>query len=145
MIKLSKQQIKDIADELDMNNKCYYHFPTGKVVTYFDDDEGVLDEETSEEIEQIKADIEEHEENYFEFTKMSSRDSFSTMVDFIDFVSNKYLAEQLTDALSQSKPFRRFKQIVENSMYRDTWFRFRDERSVAWVERKIKDFNEQVN
>jgi virginiamycin A acetyltransferase len=142
-IKLTREQIKEFFEELDMGNKCYYHFPTGTIVSYFDDIEGVMDDETAEEVEKIEADIEENGDDYFEFQKMTSRESFSIMEDFIETISDKRLADRLAHAISKSKPFRHFKDIVDDSSYRDKWFRFRDERGIDWIEQQISDYNEQ--
>ena len=112
MIELSRQQIKDIADDLDMGQQCYYHIPTGKVVTIIDIDDGAFDDDTMEELEKEKEDIFENRSDYFEFEKMPSHLSFSNMEDFIETITDKRLIYKLINALNNRQPFRHFKDII---------------------------------
>ena len=141
MIKLSRQQIKDIADDLDMGQQCYYHIPTGKVVTIIDVDDGAFDDDTMEELEKEKEDIFENRSDYFEFEKMPSHLSFSNMEDFIETVTDKRLVYKLINALNNRKPFRHFKDIILDSDYRDKWFKFNDNCNAEWIENQIYRYN----
>lgn len=143
MIKLTKDQIKSIAEDLEMSHQCFYHLPTGKVVSILEIDDGAFDDEIMEELEREQADIEENREDYLEFEKMPPHESFIIMEDFIDLVSDTRLADRLAHAIRKSKPFRHFKDIVDDSIYREKWFRFRDERAIAWINQQIDDFNER--
>ena len=141
MIKLSRQQIKDIADDLDMGQQCYYHIPTGKVVTIIDVEDGAFDDDTMEELEKEKEDIFENRSDYFEFEKMPSHLSFSNMEDFIETITDKRLIYKLINALNNRQPFRHFKDIILDSDYKEKWFKFNDNCNIEWIENQIYRYN----
>lgn len=137
---LSKKQIHDIAGDLDMGMRCFYHKKTYKIHTILDFDkfpDG--DEELWEE------DINYIDENFMdmiEFKAMTSRDSFEVMEDFVESIDDKNLQKRLINALSRRKPFQNFKIIIENNWdYRKQWFDFKNQRNFEWVENQVKNLN----
>ena len=59
---------------------------------------------------------------------IESRDGFTLMEDFIETVADSKVRERLDDALGKSKPFRRFKDTLEDyPAVREAWFRFEHE------------------
>lgn len=140
MIKISKEKIKEIAEELDCGMKCYYNNKTKEIKTIIDFDSHYgADEELWEDV--IK-ELEENRTDYVEIERMSSRESFLVMVDFTDLVDNSALREKLINSLNRSKPFRNFKWIIDNSGdYRQKWFEFKNQKYIEWVEKKISELN----
>ncbi len=145
-INLTKKQIKDVGEELSMSAKCFYHFPTGEIKVFYPNDAGNFgdsygeDDESDSEYEDIFAN-----DDYFEFESMESRESFQMMEDFIETVSDARLVNQLVRALNQRKPFRHFRDTVDNSTYRQKWFDFRDQSLTAWVEKQIHRYNQYAS
>lgn len=140
MIKLTDQQIKEIAENLDGGMKCYYNEQTGeiKILLDFDNFDGADEELWEEEIKEI----DEHWGDLVEFEKISSRESFQLMVDFAESVDNPRLQERLFIALNRSKPFRNFKWQIDNSgEYRQRWFKYKDQRYIEWVKEQLNDHN----
>ena len=133
---LTEQQIKEIAENLDMGMRCFYHLKSGEIksVFYFDDDyEDLIDEYNA---------IEENINDYFEFEKLSSRDYFTIMADFTDTFDNKELQNELVKALNKPKPFSNFKWQIDNSgEYRQKWFDYKEMRYIEWVKEQIEHFN----
>ncbi len=140
MIKLTDQQIKEIADNLDGGMKCFYNKRTGeiKLLLDFDNWDGADEELWEEEIKEI----DEHWGDLIEFEKMPSREAFQLLVDFAESVDNSGLQDRLFNALNRSKPFRNFKWQIDNSgEYRQRWFEFKDLRYIEWVKEQLDDHN----
>ena len=137
-INLNKSQIKEIAEDMSMGAKCFYHFPTGEIKIIYPNEDGDYDDGDEESgIIEILSDF----DNYFQFEQMISRDSFQIMEDFIETVADKRLANSLVYALNQRKPFRHFKDVVDNSTYRQNWFTFEAENRMDWIEKQINRQN----
>jgi hypothetical protein len=45
---------------------------------------------------------------------------------------------KLFQALNKNKPFRKFKFLIENSVYRQEWFTFKALKIQEWVEEQIE-------
>jgi len=140
MIKLTEQEIKEIASNLDCGMKCFYNKRTGEIKSILNFDSWIgADEEPWEE------DLKELDENwsdYIEFENFISRDSFELMVDFAESVDNVNLRERLINSLNKSKPFRNFKWQIDNSGdYRQKWFDFKNNRYIEWVKYQLEQFN----
>ncbi len=135
-MKLSKQQIIKIADELDCGMKCYFNIKTGKIMSLIDSDDWFDDEENpwSEDLQEI----EKNKKDYFEFEKMASRESFIVMADFTETIDDLAFQEKLIQSLNKSKPFRNFKWLIDNSNYRQEWFDFKKSRYIEFVKKQAK-------
>lgn len=137
MIKLSKEQINSIAQELDMGMDCYVHKITGEFKSIpsnldeFDDNFELWKEEFKE--------VEENRGQYIWIEKMDSFDSFKVMRRFLGKVANPNLRQKLMIAISQNKPFRRFRDILDyNGDVLQDWYDFKQEE----LERYVKGFLE---
>ena len=139
-MKLTKQQIIDIADNLDCGIKSYIHLKTGKIINIIDIESW---EDAAEDFEEEdRNEIEENSDDYFEFEKMSSHTSFTIMEDFIQTIDNTSLQEKLVQVLQRPKPFGNFKWEIDNSgKYRQQWFDYKKERFIGYVEGLIEGFN----
>jgi len=138
---LTDVQIKEIAEYLEAGMKCYYNRLTGEIKTIIDFDSWIdADEELWKE---DLNEIDEHFGDYFVFDNMTSNDSFKMMADFVDFVVDSSIQTKLINALNKSKPFRNFKQTIDNSgEYRQQWFDFKRSRYLEWVKDQIETENE---
>jgi hypothetical protein len=137
---LTDKQIKEIADGLEAGMKCYYNRLTGNIKTIIDFDSwiGADDELWEDDLNEI----DEHFCDYFVFENMYSHDSFNLMVDFVDLVSDSRIQTKLINALNQSKPFRNFKNVIDNSgECRQQWFDFKRSRYIEWVQDQIDTEN----
>jgi hypothetical protein len=114
MLELTHGQKKDLAELLASGMKCYVHKKTNEVV-YFPDElraGGLVDEELW--IDNITK-VEEAYEEYVRVEAMSTRESFTMTERFVEAVKEAPLHGRLIKALSRPKPFRNFKDVVENS------------------------------
>ncbi|VAX18880.1 hypothetical protein MNBD_IGNAVI01-754 [hydrothermal vent metagenome] len=139
-MKLSDEQIKSIAEELECGMKVYVHIETKEMKTILDfNDNFYMDEE--EWAEEIK-EIEENYDKYVQFEKMDSRESFRVMDEFIETVKDEKLKMKLELGLSLSKPFRNFKDIIDSAgEYREKWFEFKSMKYVEYVKEQLAFLN----
>jgi len=140
MIKLTKDQIKEVAEQLDCGFKCYVNKENGTVHSVLNfDNWGGGDEEPWADV--IK-ELEENWDKYIEVDGMESRDSFKVMADFAENVDSVDLRETLIKALNKKQPFQNFKWVIDNSgPYRQKWFDFKNQRYIEWVEDQLESFN----
>ena len=140
MLTISKEKIKEIAEDLDCGMKCYYNKKTKEITTILDFESHIgADEEPWED---VINEVEENWDDLVEFEMMDSRESFRVMADFAEEVDKSALREKLIDALNRSKPFGNFKWIIDNSAdYRQNWFDFKNQKYIEWVETRISDLN----
>lgn len=141
-INLSKEKIKEISEDLSMNAKCYYSYGTGEIKVFYPNEYGDYGDDEYDEGSSEYEEVFGNSDEYFEFELMTSRDSFQIMEDFVETVSDRYFANKLVSALNRSKPFRHFKDVVDNSRYRQDWFNHRNECLIAWVEKQINRHNQ---
>ncbi len=135
-MQLSKEVIEDVAGWLDMGMICYVHKESHKVL-YMPDP---MDSFETEGFEDVEEEIEKNGENYMEFEKMCSSDSFSVMEDFIDEVENPETKKRLQYALDNRKPFRNFRNVIDQiDNLREQWFKFKTEQYEKWVRFQIEE------
>ncbi len=136
-MRLSKQTIKLIAQDLGGGLTCYVNKETGAYKAIIDPDENYGDMEAWEEDLQ---EIEDNNDKYLLIEKMSSRDSFRVMEEFAEMIPNQEIKKRLYYALNRSKPFRHFKYEVDyNEEIRQQWFKFKERKYEDWV-RKYLEF-----
>ena len=142
-MELTEEQIKSIAEDLDTGMKVYVNLETMEIksiidtIQHYDVDTEAWEEDINE--------IEENFDKYFQFERMDSRESFQVMEDFIETVEDKRLKEKLELGLSLSKPFRNFKDIIDDeNEYRKRWFAFKDARNIEFVKKQIERYNKGI-
>jgi len=136
-MKLTEEQIKKIAEEIDSGMSCYVHRLTGKIISVIDLDNFDADEEGWEK--EFK-EIEDNSDDYLKIENMSSTEKFELMAEFAENLDNPLLKEELINALEKSKPFRNFKWLIDNSgLYRQKWFDFESQKMIEWVKQQLID------
>ena len=143
-MKLTEEQIKSIAEDLDIGMKVYVHIETNEIKTIID-----LDQHYDADTEAWEEDIKEIEENYdryLEFEKMDSRESFQVMEEFVETVEDEELRKKLELGLSLSKPFRNFKDIIDDeNEYRMKWFSFKSAKYIESVKEQLERHNNNIS
>lgn len=143
-IELTKEQIKSIAEELEVGFNIYLNIETKEIKSILDFNNNFhADTELWEE--DIK-EIEENYDKYLEFDKMDSRESFQVMEEFVETVRDKKLREKLELGLNLSKPFRNFKDIIDDeNEYRKKWFAFKSAKYIEFVREQLERYNNNLN
>jgi hypothetical protein len=141
-MKLTPDQIKSIAQDLQAGMRCFIHRETGEVIS-------VLSEE-----DMLNADLEYWEEeldkieveapHLFQVEPMPSHDAFRMMEVFAE-TTPRTLKAHLLLAMEKRRPFAHFKQVVDNAgEWRLKWFAFRDQRYEEYVREQIeREFRER--
>ena len=138
MLNLTNQQIEEIASDLDMGFKVCIHKTTGEILNFPDELRMNVDSDEDAFVED-KEKYENNSDEYIEIKAMSSTESFEVMESFTEQVSDRILQVKLYDALSKNRPFRRFKDIIdEEGDYRESWFEHKNEKDIEWVYRQIE-------
>ncbi|MFA5806253.1 MAG: UPF0158 family protein [Melioribacteraceae bacterium] len=143
-MRLTEEQIKSIAEDLDIGMKVFVHIETNEIKSIINLEENIYaDEEMWEEdIKEIEGNI----DKYLEFEKMDSRESFQVMEEFVETVQDEELRKKLELGLSLSKPFRNFKDIIDDdNEYRTKWFAFKNAKHIEFVKGQLDRYNNNIN
>ena len=143
MTTLTIQQIKEVSEQLDCGLKCFWNRKTNELLFVPDTDKypEVEDEEFAEELEKLDTNF----EDYVEIESMPSRESYDIMVEFMEQVIDAKLKNQLANALNRNKPFREFKDVLDESgEQRTEWFSFKNEKLNEWVVKQL-DYLSRTN
>lgn len=142
-IGIKTETLKEIAEYLAMGMLCFYHKTNGEWVYFPDELEySGLEEEWADETGKIEA----APDDYFEFEKMGSRESFKVMERFIgDNISHIPTHNKFIEAISRKKPFANFNHLI--SYYpdlRQEWFAFKDQSYIEFVKDQLEAYNNML-
>jgi len=144
MINLTKDQIKEIAEQLDCGMRCYINKETGEIKTVLNFESWQTDDR--EPWEDVLNDLDENWDKYVEIERMESHESFEIMADFAENVDSRELRDSLINALNKKHPFQNFKWVVDNSgPYRQKWFDFKNQRLIEWVKDQLEILDFEQN
>lgn len=132
-MKLTDEQIAEVADLLECGLLCYYHRPTGKIEYHPDPD--YSDPEPYQDLmDKIEADW----DNYHQFEQVDSQQGFKIMLGFAESLSDEGFRDKLLNVLARPKPFRHFNALIHSSEYRQDWFSFKKNAYLDWVKMQIQ-------
>jgi Uncharacterised protein family (UPF0158) len=137
---ITGELIKEIAEQLDCGFRCYIHKETGELITLPDENH-----HSGMDMEFWAGDMEKVEESFGDYWVVKppkSSDSFRMMEDFAyTLPESESLRRRLIYALSQRKPFRQFKFVIDNSgPFRQQWFDFKDIQMQKWVRENLAQY-----
>lgn len=118
--------IKEIAQELDSGNDCYYNPKTDEIISIpnfsnFSDEDEFRD--------CFKADLKKVKKNkkvLIKIEALESYESFKIMEQFIEHITDVVFKTELEIILQNKKPFQNFKNSIDNSDFRQEWFDFKE-------------------
>lgn len=140
---LSADIIKDIAEDLEMGMKCWYHIPTGEVLSAPDSlRHDYIDDEIWAD---TFKDIDEKIEECIAFEGLATHEEFSIMESFAENqVSDPEVRSRLAYALSQRKPFMHFKSAIHyDSDYLDAWYAYKLQCYIDHVRQQLDYYNSE--
>jgi antirestriction protein ArdC len=117
--------IREIAQELDCGNDCYYNPKTDEIVSI--PNFGQISDE-DEFRDAFSAELKKVNKNKTEFIKievLESFESFKIIERFVSEISDKHFQAELENILERKKPFQNFKNRIDNSDFRQNWFDFK--------------------
>jgi serine kinase of HPr protein (carbohydrate metabolism regulator) len=138
MDNLKQNIIREIAQELDCGNECYYNLKTNEIIAIPDFSQ-VSDEEEFKEI--FRTDLEKVKRKKTGFIKIEipeSFQSFKIMERFVEQLNDQNFRSELQDVLRNKKPFRIFKNKIDQSEFRQFWFDFKQRELEKTVENQLK-------
>ena len=126
--------IRELAELLECGMQCFFHKKNKSIEYYPDMDEVMSDMESWQD---IMRKIEEDFDNYVKVSKMDSIQSFRVMERFTDQIDSILFREKAENILSRPKPFWNFKNLIEQSEFRQAWFDFRLNENMEWVKKQL--------
>jgi uncharacterized protein YkvS len=138
MDNLKQNIIREIAQELDCGNECYYNLKTNEIIAIPNFSQ-VSDEEEFKEI--FRKDLEKINGNKTGFVKIEIPESFQSfriMERFVVQLNDQNFKSELQDLLGNKKPFRNFKNTIDQSEFRQSWFDFKQKELEKIVENQLK-------
>lgn len=139
---MTPEQLKEIAGEMDIGNRCFIHKETGELIFLpdFDSfdyiDPGIFKEEIGI--------LKKERKNYFEIPKIRSFESYRIMSDFIGTVKDFHFSQKLERAIQRPKPFRHFNDmLLSQPEVRQKWFAFKEAALMRYVEDQVKALGEE--
>ena len=146
MNKPDQNIIKEIAQELDCGNECYFNQKTNELICLPNADlMAEAGEDYYKEIfqEDFKK-IESQKKDLMKFEVLESFESFKIMEDFKNQVKDDEFEKKLDQALNRRKPFQNFKNLIDNSEYREKWFQFKQKEIEKIVLKTIESKNTSI-
>lgn len=141
MIEIDDKKINEIAQNLDCGMNCYLNIKTGELIDIPENYEEFDDEDAVEMFGEILEKIEDPDFKKIEV--LESYDSFQIMKSFLDKFTNSALQSKLELALDGKKPFANFKNLIDNSDFRESWFAHKQEELEKYVREQIEFFEEE--
>lgn len=136
----TKDQIKEIAEQLDCGFLAFYHKSSRELI-FVPDSDRVIDIDTNDWQNEFSK-LKKNSSQYQEIHAMQSKDSYRVMADFAEQVKDTDLQAELINALNRKNPFREFKLAIDSSTERQVWFDFKNKRLIEWTEKQLKFLGE---
>ncbi len=129
--------IREIAQELDCGNDCYYNFKTNEILAIPNFSQVFDEEEFQESFQESLEKIEKHKSEFITIEVLESFESFKIIERFVEQIPDQKLKEQLEDILTNKKPFQNFKHKIDHSEFRKNWFEFKQSELEKIVENQL--------
>lgn len=117
--------IKEIAQELDCGNNCYYNSKTDEIITIPNFSSFSDEDEFREYFKEDLKTVRKNKTDLIKIEVLESFESFKIMGKFIDQISDVTFKTKLENILHRKKPFQNFKNLIDNSDFRQEWFNFK--------------------
>jgi len=129
--------IKQIAQELDSGCDCYYNSQTNEIISIPNFSQFSEAEDFKDTFQAELEEVENHQKDFITFEVLDSLESFKIMEQFVAQLSDNNFQSQLKNALLKKKPFQNFKQLIDHSDFRQSWFDFKQHELERLVASKI--------
>ncbi len=138
MVNSGKNIIREIAQELDCGNNCYYNPKTDEIIAIPNFSNAPNEEEFRKYFKAELKTVKKNKADLIKIEVLESFESFKIMERFIDQVTNKQFQSELENILQKKKPFQNFKHTIDNSDFRQKWFDFKQSELEKIVENQLK-------
>ncbi|WP_299157019.1 hypothetical protein [uncultured Christiangramia sp.] len=146
MNKPDQKIINEIAQELDCGNECYFNQKTKELICLPNAElmETAGEDYYKEMFQDDFKKIESQKKDLIKFEVLESFESFKIMEDYKNQVEDDKFQENLDQALIKRKPFQNFKNLIDNSEYREQWFEFKQREIEKIVVKTIERKNASI-
>lgn len=135
----SKQNlIREIAQELDCGNDCYYNLKTNEIIAIPNFSQITNEEEFKAFFQEDLEKVKKQKSDFIKIEVLKSFESFKIMERFVEQLNDLYFKSELQDLLQNKKPFQNFKHKIDHSDFRQLWFDFEQSELEKIVENKLK-------
>jgi len=138
MDKSKQSVVREIAQELDCGNECYYNRRTNEIIAIPDFSQISDEEEFKEIFREHLEKIHQKKDNFIKIEIPEIFESFKIMEQFIEQLNDQNFKLELQDVLQQKKPFQNFKHKIDQSNFRQSWFDFKQNELGKIVENQLK-------
>ncbi len=138
MVNSGQNIIREIAQELDCGNDCYYDPKTNEIIAIPNFSNVPNEEEFRKYFKAELKTVKKNKADLIKIEVLESFESFRIMERFIDQLSNKQFQSELENILQKKKPFQNFKHTIDNSDFRQKWFDFKQSELEKIVENQLK-------
>jgi hypothetical protein len=138
---LNNLEINEIAQQFDCGFDCFWNIRNNSLLFIPDENanSGVEMEFWEEELEALENDF----DSYVKIPKPESFDNFKIMEAFVNSnIPDENFKKELEITLRESKPFKNFKHLIDNSKVREEWFEFKNKSLENWVRNQIEEILE---
>jgi hypothetical protein len=145
MANSNKNIIKEIAQELDCGNDCYFNLETEEIIAIPNCSQ-ISDEDEFRDIFRVNLEkIKKEKADFIKFEVLESFESFKIMERFVEQMTDKQFQSELENILKKKKPFQNFKHSIDHSDFRQKWFYFKQSELEKRVETKLSRENPAPN
>ncbi len=136
-MKKSTRKLRDkLKEAFEVQGFRYFlNKKTMEVISY-PDHEAWYD---TEFIEANYTEVTNNPDDFLEIRRLSNRELYILMEDFIETVGNKHVQGLLMEALNRKTAFRQFRYVLEDTHMLDKWLDFKNHRYNELAERWIDD------
>lgn len=134
-----KNIIKEIVENLDCGNDCYYNLKTNEIITIPNFSHTSDEEEFNEVFRADLLKIEERKAEFMKFEILESFESFKIMERFVEQMTDQKFQSELENILRKKKPFQNFKHSIDHSDLRQEWFSFKQSELEKIVENQLNN------
>tara|TARA_R110000744_G_scaffold380240_1_gene500385 strand:- start:1038 stop:1484 length:447 start_codon:yes stop_codon:yes gene_type:complete len=133
-----KNIVKEIAENLDCGNNCYYNSKTNEIVTIPNFSNTSDEQELKEFFQDDLNKINNQKADFIKFEVLESFESFKIMERFSEQMTDEKFKLKLRDILDRKKPFQNFKNAIDQSDFRQEWFDFKQNELEKIVESQLE-------
>jgi uncharacterized protein len=140
-LKISSKEIADISESLQMGMRAFYNTENKEILNLPKDFDYVDIDSWAETI----IEIDRIWDVLLEFEPLPTHKSFEVMEGYTEQMPDLRFKKQLINALNRNKPFRNFKNLIEDSEYRLNWYEFKNLKYKEWINEQIDEYNKGYN
>jgi hypothetical protein len=136
----TKENIKEIAEQLDCGFRAFIHKTTGQLI-FVPDENNLTSIDLDPWDEEFKV-LENNNHDFYEVERWTSSEAFDVMSEFAEQLGDRSLQNRLFEALRRQKPFREFKFVIDNAGdFRQEWFDFKNNWQQQYVAKELQRIN----